>query len=183
MYSLHLIELANVCDSLVLGQWVHINSGIWNYSANMNSLTAGYWVHVVVGRLQGGPHEPHGLLMLCEVPSRRAHGSWGLLLTTDRGFFCDYTTYACPHTLASLEEADGHSVNCLGRGTMQEAAGVPRSCGWALANAQPSLKLSVLRLQGTKFFHPPEGSGKQSSPVKTWDEDITTDILTAACET
>lgn len=135
------------------------------------------------GQTPGWPPGAPQPTELCEVPSPLVRGSWGLLLTTGGGFFCDYATYACPHALASLEEAGGHSVNCLGRGTMQEAAGVPRSCGWALANAQPSLKLSVLWLQGTKFFHPPVGSGKQSSPVKTSDEDITMDILTEACET
>ena len=65
---------------------------------------------------------------------------------------------------------------------MQEAAGVSRHWGWAPDNTQPSLKLSVLQLQGPEFFHPPEGSGMQSSPVKTSDENITTDTLTAACE-
>lgn len=34
-------------------------------------MAARYWVHVVVDTLQGGPREPHLLLMLCEVPSLR----------------------------------------------------------------------------------------------------------------
>lgn len=80
-----------------------------------------------------------------------------LLLTTDGGFFCDYATYACPHALDSLEEADGRTVNCLGMGTMQEAAGVPRSWRWAPANAQPSLTLPSPAAARNQILPPTRG--------------------------
>lgn len=52
------------------------------------AMAARYWVHVVVDTLQGGPCEPHVLLMLCEIPSPRlcvragvaSNHRWRLLL-------------------------------------------------------------------------------------------------------